>query len=66
MLYVAGFAVIWAGLIALGVIGNRGYYGNAIKVFCPYCGDAIWGTYADIDSGLRKHLEYCDVFQSLD
>lgn len=24
------------------------------------CGHEIWGTNADIDSGMRKHLEYCE------
>lgn len=31
-----------------------GYY----AVTAP-CGHEVWGTDADIDSGIRKHLEYC-------
>lgn len=27
---------------------------------CPHCGERIRGTLADIDSGLRKHIEYCE------
>jgi hypothetical protein len=27
---------------------------------CPYCGTKIRGTLDNIDSGLRKHIEYCD------
>ena len=27
---------------------------------CPYCGVRIYGTERDIDSGLRKHLDYCE------
>jgi hypothetical protein len=26
---------------------------------CPYCDAQIWGTPDNIDSGLRKHIEYC-------
>jgi len=28
---------------------------------CPYCGIGVWGSDRDIDSGLRKHLDYCDA-----
>jgi hypothetical protein len=33
-----------------------------IFILCPFCGMKIWGTWKDIDSGLRHHLdyEYCD------
>lgn len=35
--------------------------GNEIISYaCPYCGQAIYGTAADIDSGVRKHFEYCE------
>lgn len=27
---------------------------------CEWCGVSIWGTADDIDSGLRKHQEYCE------
>lgn len=27
---------------------------------CPYCKQDVWGTENDIDSGLRKHIEYCE------
>jgi DNA-binding XRE family transcriptional regulator len=27
---------------------------------CPWCKTAINGTVNDIDSGLRKHLDYCE------
>ena len=27
---------------------------------CPYCHSQIWGTKDDIDSGMRKHIEYCE------
>lgn len=30
---------------------------------CPYCHSQIWGTKDDIDSGMRKHIEYCDEAQ---
>lgn len=33
---------------------------DSINVVCPYCGTVIYGTVKDIDSGLRKHLDYCD------
>jgi hypothetical protein len=33
---------------------------DMIFVLCPHCQARIWGLPADIDSGLRKHLEYCD------
>lgn len=26
------------------------------------CGDQIWGTLMDIDSGIRKHMEYCPFY----
>lgn len=26
------------------------------------CGDEIWGMDSDIDSGLRKHMEYCPFY----
>lgn len=30
---------------------------------CPYCGQVIYGHMRNIDSGLRKHLEYCEHAQ---
>lgn len=30
-----------------------------VKVQCPECNEHIWGRPGDIDSGLRKHLDYC-------
>jgi hypothetical protein len=32
-----------------------------LHVNCPFCGIRIWGTWSNIDSGLRKHLDYCSV-----
>ena len=32
---------------------------NLVKARCPYCDQYIQGTPRDIDSGLRKHMEYC-------
>jgi hypothetical protein len=32
-----------------------------LHVNCPLCGIRIWGTWSNIDSGLRKHLDYCSV-----
>jgi len=29
------------------------------SVDCPYCKTQIWGDKTNIDSGLRKHIEYC-------
>ena len=34
--------------------------GQAVTQPCPYCGQVIHGTRADIDSGLRKHIEHCE------
>lgn len=27
---------------------------------CPYCHQAVYGVPDDIDSGMRKHIEYCE------
>lgn len=27
---------------------------------CPYCQLEVWGMAKDIDSGMRKHIEYCE------
>ena len=34
-------------------------YPERIFEYCPYCNEKVWGTENDIDSGLRKHIEYC-------
>jgi hypothetical protein len=34
---------------------------GATSAECPKCHTTIYGTHADIDSGLRKHLEYCEA-----
>ena len=26
------------------------------------CGHEVWGMDTDIDSGIRKHMEYCDYY----
>lgn len=31
-----------------------------VSVPCPYCGTHIFGMQSDIDSGLRKHVDYCE------
>jgi hypothetical protein len=32
-----------------------------LVVECPYCHQPVHDTEADIDSGLRKHVEHCDL-----
>jgi hypothetical protein len=36
---------------------------DMISTDCPYCRTAIWGMASDIDSGLRKHIEHCEMQQ---
>jgi hypothetical protein len=31
-----------------------------LHVNCPFCGERIWGIWSNIDSALRKHLDYCE------
>lgn len=38
---------------------DKANFGILAEVTCPHCGDTIHGTRGDIDSGLRKHIEYC-------
>lgn len=30
------------------------------------CGHSIWGTEKDIDSGIRKHEEYCESMKAME
>jgi len=39
---------------------NAEYHVLYIFVICPFCGTKIWGTWKDIDSGLRHHLDFAD------
>lgn len=39
------------------VENDNGYYPVTLS-----CGHEVWGTDADIDSGLRKHKDYCDYY----
>ncbi len=31
-----------------------------VYTICRYCSQRVYGTQSDIDSGLRKHFDYCD------
>ena len=42
---------------------NSLYGKGLVSEQCPYCHTQIYGTKSDIDSGLRKHIEYCDEAQ---
>jgi hypothetical protein len=40
--------------------GNPGIDNGTIIAECPFNSEhVIYGTESDIDSGLRKHIEYC-------
>ena len=39
------------------------YLKNRVSVNCPACDTSIYGMPNDIDSGLRKHMEYCEKYQ---
>ena len=36
---------------------------NMELIICPYCQAKVNGNAEDIDSGYRKHLEYCEEYQ---
>lgn len=61
------FASIWTCSACGFSVDNSAQFDMHIKsecdyqrIICPYCEDVIYGIRANIDSGLRKHLDYCE------
>ena len=53
---------IWGYLFAIQDVAawaTDGWEKESITAACPYCQEVINGTAKDIDSGIRKHLDFC-------